>query len=104
MSEHAADLVQILWYILGGIVAMSLGVFGWFLKREVKMLDDRQIKVEAGLVDVEREISSLKGNYLSRFQLVRDDFASMKLEMMDKLHRIELLVIQKNNNHDRGME
>lgn len=96
MEEHAVDIVRILWIILGAIIALGMPVFGWFLKREVNIVTDKFGELAGRVEKVETEVQGIKTNYLSRFEAMNKCVSDMRLEVMEKLHQIEKLILQKH--------
>lgn len=83
LAEHITPIVV----FLGFVVIASLSGFGWFIKKQVQIIDD-----------VKKEQVEIKYNYLSRFEEIKDIINKNHLIIVQKLDSQEtsIRVIEVN--------
>lgn len=85
LKEHGMAAVAVLWFLLVGIA----GITG-------KLLWDRVTRMEKRLDKLDVDMVNLRSNYLDRFECTNKLINDFKIEVMDKLHDLHLLMVESN--------
>lgn len=80
--------MEVTWKIIESVLGGAFVIIGYLMKNRIE-------KSELDIKELKEEMSEFKDNYLSRFEKVNNGINSSKLEIIEKIHQLELSVKNK---------
>jgi len=84
--------MEITWKIIESTLGIAFIIIGYLMKTKIEKIEKEIEKKGDKIESLEKDMSEFKDNYLSRFERVNESVNNSKLEIIDKIHQLELSI------------